>query len=236
MGEATPSANELFNRAAEYDAMLHRGLSLSGEGKDYFQRGRLQDLRQSLPPGFEPQRVMDFGCGLGDTTVMLAAAFPGAKVTGVDTAPGAIAHARQLHGGELLTFATVEELAPNGSFDLCYVNGVFHHIDPAQRQEAARWVLQSLKPGGYFALFENNPLNPGTRWVMSRIEFDRDAIPLRAKETRTLLHQSGFVDLAPPRYLFIYPRFLAWLRFSEPWLARLPLGGQYWILGRRPEL
>ena len=229
-----PSPEPLFDRADEYDAMLHQGLRLSGEDKTFFQRGRLADLRRQLPPGFEPSRVLDFGCGLGDTTTLLAAAFPSARLVGVDTAAPAIAHARATRGSERIAFATVDELAPEGNFDLAYTNGVFHHIEPRQRPAAARRILQCLKPGGLFALFENNPLNPGTRLVMSRIEFDRDAEPFRAGSARRLLRQAGFQLPSSPRYLFVYPRPLAWLRFSEPWLTRLPLGGQYWVMGRRP--
>lgn len=230
---ANPSLEPLFDRAEEYDAMLQQGLRLSGEDKTFFQRGRLEDLRQQLPPAFSPGRVLDFGCGLGDTTSLLAAVFPAAHVVGVDTAEPAIAHARATRGSERITFATVDDLAAEPAFDLSYVNGVFHHIEPEQRVEAARNILRCLRPGGYFAFFENNPLNPGTRLVMSRIDFDRDAQPFRAGKACRLLKEAGFDELAGPRYLFVYPRLLAWLRFSEPWLAPLPLGGQYWVLARR---
>ena len=61
--------------------------------------------------------------------------------------------------------------------DLAYSNGTFHHIPPAKRMDALGFIFQRLKPGGIFALWENNPWNPGTRWVIeSRIPFDRDAI------------------------------------------------------------
>ena len=43
------------------------------------------------------------------------------------------------------------------------------------------FVRQGLRPGGVFALWENNPWNPGTRLVMRRIPFDRNAVLLSAR-------------------------------------------------------
>jgi SAM-dependent methyltransferase len=222
----------LFDRADEYDAMLQQGLKLSGEDKHFFIHGRLADLQGNLPAGLEPRRILDFGCGIGDTSVLLAKAFPGARVVGAETAEQALAHARMQHGSETVSFVAVDELADLEPFDLTYVNGVFHHVPPPQRQRAARLIYESLRPGGCFALFENNPWNPGTRMVMSRIPFDRDAITLTPPETQELLRSAGF-EVRETRYLFIFPRLLRALRFTEAWLTGLPLGAQYWVLGQR---
>lgn len=230
-----PASQEaLFDRAEEYDAMLQQGLQLSGEDKQFFIRGRLADLRQRLPAHFQPQRILDFGCGIGDTSVLLAQAFPGARVVGAETAEQALAHARRQHASEAVSFVAVEEVADLEPFDLAYVNGVFHHVPPDQRQRAARLIHDSLRPGGCFALFENNPWNPGTRMVMSRIPFDRDAITLTAPETRELLRSVGF-EVRGTRFLFIFPRLLKALRCTERWFTGLPLGAQYWVLGERRE-
>jgi SAM-dependent methyltransferase len=122
---------------------------------------------------------------------------------------------------------------PDARRDLGFCNGVFHHIAPAERQDAMRLIYDSLRPGGIFSFWENNPWNPGTRYVMSRIPFDRDAIPLSALEARRLLRSVGFQILRMD-FLFIFPRFLSRLRAVEPAMARVPLGAQYQILCRRP--
>ena len=96
-------------------------------------------------------------------------------------------------------------------------------------------IHRALKPGGRFALMENNPWNPGTRLVMDRIEFDRGAVPLSPPQARRLLIAGGFGRCAPARFLFYFPRPLAFLRFSEPWLARIPLGAQYYFLATRTQ-
>jgi hypothetical protein len=71
---------------------------------------------------------------------------------------------------------------------------------------------------------ENNPWNPGTRYVMSRIPFDRDAIPLTPSAARHLLKRAalrpanGFsVDLAQGAPLVCRAHCAADLRGAHPY-------------------
>lgn len=221
----------LFERSDEYAAMLERGLQLSGESRDFFMEGRVRDLGAQLRE--PPRRILDFGCGTGETAAYLAQQFPEAEVVGVDTAENAVAHAARSHGSPRVRFGLVSKLEAHGAFDLCYTNGVFHHIRPAEREGAVRAIHRALRPGGRFALFENNPWNPGTRLVMRRIPFDRDALPIAPPAARRLLAQAGFAEIAPARFLFWFPRFLAPLRALEPALVRIPLGAQYYFLAAK---
>jgi SAM-dependent methyltransferase len=232
MIQQTP-ADESFGRPEAYDAQLAHGLRLSGEDRDYFIEGRLRELCALLGPEFRPRRILDFGCGTGETCVRLGVRFPEAEITGIDATPAAVENARRAHAGPRLRFEHLAEFEARGEYDLCYSNGVFHHIPPADREGAMRLVHRALVRGGHFALSENNPWNPGTRWVMRRIAFDRDAIPLSSAQARRLLQRAGFERCAPPRFLFLFPRALAPLRGIEPWFARLPLGAQYLLLATR---
>lgn len=227
------ASEPLFDLTREYDEMLRRGLKLSGETREFFMRGRVADLSTELSAREPPRRILDLGCGLGHTAAHLASVFAGARVLGLDTSAEALEHAVSHYGGERVGFAHLDEFVPAGDFDLCYVNGVFHHIAPADRPATLRTVLAALSPGGLFAFFENNPWNPGTRLVMSRIPFDRNARTLSPRDARTLLDSCGFRPIGPTRYLFFFPKPLGWLRFAEPHLCRAPLGAQYWLLGEK---
>jgi len=167
---------QLFDRAAEYEAMLNQGIGLSGESQEFFITGRIQDMRSQVPPA--PRRILDFGCGTGKSCGRLAEAFPGAQIVGADLSEEALAHARTNFGSNRVTFENIGDLPQLERFDLCYINGVFHHILPDERQQTLAMLRNLLTPGAHLALFENNPWNPGTRMVMRRIPFDRDAIPL----------------------------------------------------------
>jgi SAM-dependent methyltransferase len=223
----------LFDLSEQYEEMLRMGVRLSGEDPAYFMRERILDLRKTLPRGWRPSRILDFGCGTGESAAYLAETFPGATVFGVDTADNAIQLAERRHGSSSIRFGPLEEVRNEAPFDLCYVNGVFHHIEPFHRLAAAVGIFEALAPGGYFALFENNPWNPGTRMVMRRIPFDRDAITLSYLETQKLVEQAGFELPRSSRFLFYFPRALQALRPIEPALASIPLGAQYYVLGRK---
>lgn len=224
-----------FDRYAEaYDEALAQGIAVSGEDKHYFARGRVNWLsRQFGRMGFTPRSALDFGCGTGTATPYLLEQ-PGLEnVLGVDISPKSIEVAAKTYGSDRAKFLTLDAFAPEGQYDLAYCNGVFHHIPPAERDQAIETVFRALRPGGYFALWENNPWNPATRYVMSRCPFDDDAITLTPPEARGLVQRGGFT-VSATHFLFIFPRSLAWLRGLEPHAARLPLGTQYLILCRKP--
>ena len=223
--------DELFDKADEYDRMLDRGIGLSGESKAFFLRGRVDDLARNLHAAYEPSRVLDIGCGTGETSCYLAERFPGARVVGVDVSRAAIQYASRSYGSDRVSFRLLDEF-DNEPFELCYINGVFHHLKDGERQETLRVIRERLRDGGFLALFENNPWNPGTRIVMKRIPFDRDAEPLSSRETRRLLDGAGF-KCVDTRYLFYFPRFMSALRTMEASLVHLPLGAQYYVLAQK---
>lgn len=216
--------------ALTYDAALKQGLSLSGESKDYFARervrwiaGRLRKLR------VEPARVLDYGCGTGSAGPEFLRHFNVRSVVGVDASAGILDAARREHRDRRLEFRLPADAEPSGDFDLAFCNGVFHHIEPAQRLEVLSYIHRSLAAGGYFALWENNPWNPGTRLVMRRIPFDRDAKLLSAPHARRLLRRAGF-RVVTTDFLFLFPRPLAALRPLEARAAWVPAGAQYLVL------
>lgn len=224
-----------FDRYADdYDVALAKGLAATGEDKNYFARGRLRWLRAEFARrGFRPRAVLDFGCGTGSAAPHIAEELAPETLAGVDVSGKSLEVARREHAATGARFHLLGEYEPDGEFDLVYTNGVFHHIPVAERAEAVAYVRESLRPGGLFAFFENNPWNPGTRYTMSRNPFDQDAVMLSPPEARRMLEGGGFRVLRTET-LFYFPRALGFLRPLEPALARLPLGGQYLVLCRKP--
>jgi SAM-dependent methyltransferase len=227
--------NTSFDEYAEdYDAALSRGLSVSGEDKDYFAQGRIAWLAQSLSNEPKPASIMDFGCGTGSAFPYFFNLLRAQSVIGIDTSARSLEVASRNHAGRQSRFSLMDDYLPEGAIDLAFCNGVFHHIPVNERAAVADYIYRSLKPGGWFAMWENNPWNPGTRYVMSRCPFDKDAVTLTPNAARRLLRRGKF-EVLRTDFLFIFPRALRWLRGIEPHISRWPFGAQYQILCRKPR-
>jgi SAM-dependent methyltransferase len=225
-----------FDQYAEtYDEALNRGLLVTGESKDYFARERILWLVRRLQKlGVKPRRVLDYGCGTGGSTSLLRDLLKADSVIGIDSSIRSLEEAKRL-AEPGCDFFLNSDYHGEQEFDLVYCNGVFHHIPPAERLVELAYILKSLRPGGLFALWENNPWNPGTQYVMWRIPFDRDAIKLSPISARNLVQNSGF-DLLKTDFLFFFPRFLKAFRRLEPFMSSVPVGGQYQVLAQRPAI
>lgn len=230
-----PAAGVQFDRFhSDYDEALARGLSISGEGKMYFARARIVHLARRLRQlGRRPSTVLDFGCGTGDSTPLFLEELGVENVVGVDVSERSLDVARQRHGSDRARFVPLREFSPSGQFPLAFCNGVFHHVPPLERPGLVKLLRDSLAQDGHLAVWDNNPWNPGARFVMWRIPFDRGAIMLSAGEASRLFGACGLETLRVD-YLFVFPRILRWLRFLEPRLVQAPLGAQYLVLSRRP--
>ena len=223
-----------FDRfAASYRDCVDSTITISGEDSDYFARGRtawLQKLLASDQPRI--RHVMDYGCGIGLGTPHLLT-FPCIEaLVGVDVSRKSLEQARMGYGSEGTRFVSLAEYHPAGQIDLAVCSNVFHHIPPNSREQAVQYIYDSLRPGGWFAFWEQNPWNLGTVYIMSRSPIDVDALRIKPHKARRMLSRGGFTVLRTD-YLFIFPRFLKHLRGLEPALSRWPLGAQYLVLCRR---
>jgi len=213
--------------AGDYSSALRSGLDLTGEAPDFYARGRVQRICQRVS-GLSVNSILDFGCGTGGSLRELATHFPGSRLVGVDPSEESLVQARTKGGDHPVQLVTtLDEVSE--PVDLIFCNGVFHHIEPEERHDILVKLRSVMTPGARFAFWENNPWNPGTRLVMSRIPFDRDARTISVPAARRLLCSAGFrVELIDN--CFWFPRSLALLRPMESFLRKVPLAGQYMCL------
>jgi len=221
--------------ASDYDAALAEGLSVSGESKDYFAQGRIDHLSGRLRGlQFHPGSILDFGCGTGTNVNFLLGLEGVTSLLGVDVSESSLKAARKTIPDHRASFSLMDRYQPDGCMDLVFTNGVFHHIPPPERAGAMDYIFRALRPRGLLVFCENNPWNPGTRYVMSRIPFDRDAITLSAGKAKGLIRTCG-LDVLSTDFLFIFPKTLSFLRNLEHHLVRYPIGAQYQVLCRKPD-
>jgi 2-polyprenyl-3-methyl-5-hydroxy-6-metoxy-1,4-benzoquinol methylase len=101
------------------------------------------------------RRILDFGCGSGASTMILARLFADAEFVGVDIDEPAlgIAEARRRHYGlsnvEFRRSPSELELPPDlGEFDVVVFSAVFEHLLPAERPIVIPKLWSVLRPGG----------------------------------------------------------------------------------------
>lgn len=230
------SEPEFDKFSGDYDAALNQGLSLTGDSKEYYAQGRVTWLVKRLNElQFKPTALLDFGCGTGGATRWFSETFDLTTLIGVDPSEDSLAVARK-HNADVsvAVFTTPAGFSHRNAIDLAFCNGVFHHIPIDERQAAMEFIFDSLRPGGMFAMWDNNPWNLGTRFVMSRISFDREAILVWPHRARQMFRNAGF-DVLLTDYVFVFPRPLAFLRPLESQLCKFPTGGQYLVLGMKPN-
>jgi SAM-dependent methyltransferase len=216
--------------AHDYDTALNRGLAVSGEDRTFFAKGRILWLSRCLKKlAFAPRSVLDFGCGTGTATRFFVDILGAENIVGVDLSAKSLEVARQTQTGLPVEFRLISDYHPSATIDLAFCNGVFHHIAPDRRPEVVKYIAGCLRPGGIFAVWENNPWSPGARYVMSRIPFDKDAIMLSARAARALV-EAVRLRVVRTDYCFVFPKVLSLLRSVEQCLVRLPIGAQYQVL------
>ena len=232
MKPADENKAEFDKFAREYEAQFKPWLKIAGASREYFARSRLNWLSYLLhEQEIAPRRVMDFGCGTGMSLPLLEDILHPEQVIGLDTSEESLAIARESVGRRSVQLATPAKYVPQQDLDLVFCNGVFHHIPVAGRSAAVDYVYRCLRPGGMFAMWENNPWNPIQSFGMKRAEIDNNAIPLPPPESRRLV--ASEFSVIRTDYLFFFPGYFGWLHPLEKWLIKVPLGAQYQVLARK---
>jgi ubiquinone/menaquinone biosynthesis C-methylase UbiE len=203
---------------------------ISGTDSYYFAEYKVKELQK-----FEESKsltVLDLGCGDGVTEIFFEKYFSQFKIQGIDISPKSIEEAqkKQLSNASFQLYDGLQIPYGNESFDIVFVAGVLHHIDSADHQKVVDEIFRVLKPGGRLYLFEHNPFNPLTRYLVNTCEFDEGVKLLYSKECKRLLNNSGF-RVKNLIYTIFFPRkrFFNLMIPMEKYLRSIPFGGQYYF-------
>jgi ubiquinone/menaquinone biosynthesis C-methylase UbiE len=107
------------------------------------------------------RRILDYGCGSGASTMVLARMFPRSEIVGIDIDARSLDIARArlaFYGYENVTFrlassasSTPEEL---GRFHFVTFSALYEHLLPDERRSILPAVWRSLEPGGVLFVAE----------------------------------------------------------------------------------
>lgn len=226
-------AAEFDRFADEYLAQHAENIRISGEDPEYFARYKVDALsahwaRLGRPA---PEAILDFGCGIGASLPHLARAFPAARLVGLDVSAKSLAIAAHRFPGIAELVQAEDNAVPlsMASFDLVFSACVFHHIDHDDHVMLMTKLRQLLKPGGALFLYEHNPKNPVTRYIVATCPFDENAVLIPGAELRRRQLAAGFTKVQIA-YTGFFPGSLRALRPLERFMTAVPFGAQYYTL------
>jgi trans-aconitate 2-methyltransferase len=137
-----------------------------------FERERTRAARDLLAqiPKFEPNDIMDLGCGPGNTTELLSAAFPCAKVVGLDSSDNMLAVARARVPTAQFIKQDIETWRPAEKVDLIFANAALHFI-PNDHELLVR-LVSFLHEGGWLAVQMPNIVQELSHALMRMVAVD----------------------------------------------------------------
>lgn len=197
----------------------------------------LKDLRGAFPDDANrTPAILDYGCGKGTLlSVLRQNGFRGA-LAGCDVSQKMLNEAeRAWHSGGIPDLQPIREgrAGFNGEhFDIVVLSSVMHHVEILARNGVYEDVLRVLKPYGRVYVFEHNPFNPITRWVVNRTPIDKNALLLTPSEVISGISAAGAIE-ARTRYIMFFPPRWRICRPLECLLRRLPFGAQYVVSARK---
>jgi trans-aconitate 2-methyltransferase len=102
-----------------------------------------------------PERVVDLGCGPGNSTALLADRWPDAHIEGIDSSPEMIRQARESGVKAEWSVADIADWTASAPYDVVYSNAALHWV--GDQASLLPRLMRSVRPGG--ALAFQVPLN-----------------------------------------------------------------------------
>lgn len=93
-----------------------------------------------------PLRVVDLGCGPGNSTELLQRRYGGARIVGTDTSQAMLAAARERLPGVAFEQSDIGDWSPAGLVDLVYADASLQWVPDHERLFPR--LLSALAPGG----------------------------------------------------------------------------------------
>ncbi len=185
-----------------------------------------------------PRRLLDIGCGPGNSTAVLKERWSDASVTGLDKSPAMVEKAKQSRADiEWVQADAGEDLARFGQFDVILANASLQWL-PDHRQLLPR-IFESVSPGGALAVqipqFDRMPMAQALADASRRPEYaayftNFDTAICRLEDAAyydVLCGASREIDLWVTHYYHVLENHAAiveWIQSTamRPYLERIP--------------
>ncbi len=215
-----------------YQQKIQESIDFSGQDADFFiqvKADMVLNLAMKYCKDLKSAMILDIGCGVGLVDSYLCSEFK--NLYGVDIEDGVVSKAKVNNPGVNYIKYDGDNLPfEDNSMDFVFAINVMHHVPPSNWQNFVNEMRRVLKPRGAAAVFEHNPYNPLTRRVVSKCEFDRDAVLLSHNRISNLFKSAGLA-LSEDSYILFFPFKGKFFRTLEKGLKWIPLGAQQTVVG-----
>jgi ubiquinone/menaquinone biosynthesis C-methylase UbiE len=228
--------SEFDNYAKNYHKQMgHKFRRLVDPSDNYFIELKAKLLYKFIEEYFvdkevKPLKILDFGCGLGDFSKYLQS--KDRKIYGLDLSFEMIKYANSNNPYSNVFFhqANGDHIPiQDRSFDVVFTSCVFHHIEIENFNQIFNEIKRVCKINGIIIVFEHNPNNLITQFVVRTTPIDKNAKLLQREYLLRVMRQHQFTIYAKG-YLLFGPKFVdEFLTENLPGIYQFPLGGQYFI-------
>jgi trans-aconitate 2-methyltransferase len=176
---------------------------MSWSAKQYvtFEDERTRPVRDLLSalPYIKAKKVIDLGCGPGNSTEVLAARFPGAAVSGIDSSADMIAAATRRLPQVQFAIGDIETWEDPGPYDVILANAVLHWVPDHPTLLPA--LIARLASGGGLAIQMPDNLDVPAHRLMREIAENGpwSTVLAEASKSRTpIASADGYYELLRP--------------------------------------
>jgi trans-aconitate 2-methyltransferase len=157
-----------------------------------------RDLLAQIPL-VEAHKVVDIGCGPGNSTELLVGRWPNAAIIGIDTSADMLRQARERLPRQTFIEANVAHWVPPENTDVLFANAIFQWV-PGHLKQLQR-LLGTLAPGGVLAVQIPDSLDEPAHLLMREVaalEPWRNQLSEKARLREVLPTPGAYYDALSP--------------------------------------
>ena len=232
----TQVARDFDNVTGDYEAKINSAIAFAGMEHTFYidiKREHILRLGREQFSDLKELDVLDLGCGLGAYHPGLAGKFR--ELHGIDVSAQSVELATARHPFvRYSTFDGIQLPYPDGRFSIVFTVCVMHHVPPPQWTGFVAEMFRVTKAGGLALVFEHNPYNPATQYIVKTCDIDKDAVLLRPSKLRRMFVDAGFARVETKTIISVPPAG-SFFRGLDSLLGHLPFGAQYYLSAVKPS-
>ena len=212
--------------SSDYENKILKSFGNIDSNVSYYHSGKAKIAKREL--ACSPNKILDFGCGIGSMLKFLKENFNSSKFYAYDESLKSLEHVKIKYPDVncIHSLDTIEK------FDLIFVSNVIHHVKSSERNDFFKKIYSLLDDNGRLLIYEHNPYNPITLKVVANCEFDIDAELINKKNLIKLCNENDF-KLQKSGYIHFFPSKLKFFFNLEKYLKWFFLGAQYFCIFKK---